>query len=299
MAAGVRRLLVVGESGQLAHAIAECAAEFHGLAIAFISRPEIDLLKIDDACSRLRAMPFDVLLNATAFNDVDGAESDDRAAIAINADAPGRLAGVAAERGAPFVHFSTDYVFAGDAAPYREDKPTGPLSKYGRSKLAGEHRVTTANPRHLIFRTAWLFSPWGRNFATTILRLAGKRDELRIVADQHGNPTNALDLARATLSVVGGIGSDDVRYGTYHLAGEEAASRFEFTEALVAASRELGGPACKVLPIAAADYPTPAPRPADSRLDCQRVLRAFGVGVPGYRASLAATVERILKSRNG
>ena len=192
-------------------------SEFPGLSVGFISRPDIDLQQIEAACSKLQPISFDVLVNATAYNDVDGAESDFETARAINAEAPERLAGLAAARGASVVHVSTDYVFAGDAAPYREDDPTGPICRYGESKLEGERRVAAANPRHLILRTAWLFSPFARNFAKTIVELAGQRDELSVVDDQHGSPTSALDLGRATLAAVADLGKDDMRFGTYHL----------------------------------------------------------------------------------
>ena len=234
----MKRVLVVGSNGQLARAFAECRAEFPGLSIGFISRPEIDLRQIEAACSKLEPIPFDVLVNATAYNDVDGAESDFETARAINAEAPERLAKLAAERGAAIVHFSTDYVFAGDAAPYREDDPTGPICRYGESKLEGEQRVAAANRRHLIFRTAWLFSPFARNFAKTIVELAGQRDELSVVDDQHGSPTSALDLGRATLAAVGDLGREDTRFGTYHLVGDEHASRFEFARAILEFEQE-------------------------------------------------------------
>ena len=291
----MKRVLVVGSNGQLARAFAECRAESPGLSIGFISRPEIDLRQIEAACSKLEPIPFDVLVNATAYNDVDGAESDFETARAINAEAPERLAKLAAERGAAIVHFSTDYVFAGDAAPYREDDPTGPICRYGESKLEGEQRVAAANRRHLIFRTAWLFSPFARNFAKTIVELAGQRDELSVVDDQRGSPTSALDLGRATLAAVGDLGREDSRFGTYHLVGDEHASRFEFARAILESSRKLGGPVCGLNAIASAAYASKARRPADTRLDCCRMQHAFGIRVSGFRGGLDAVIARILR----
>jgi dTDP-4-dehydrorhamnose reductase len=287
------RILVVGRNGQLARALAECGT-FAGAEVDFVSRPEIDLLRIDDACASLRERDFDVLVNATAFNDVDGSEADPDTARALNSEAPGRLAGLAADRRALIVHVSTDYVFSGDRGPYREADAPGPLSVYGASKLEGERRVAEANPRHLILRTAWLFSPFGRNFVKTVLRLAPERDELRIVANQLGCPTNALDLAHVILAAVAALRGKDAWFGLYHAAGARRASRFEFAEAIIAASRALGGPACNLTPIPSSEYPTAARRPADSRLDCGRLAASFGLVIPDYRTGLGATVERIL-----
>ena len=291
----MKRVLVVGGRGQLACAFAECRAEFPGLSVGFISRPDIDLQQIEAACLKLEPIPFDVLVNAAAYNDVDGAESDFETARAINAEAPERLARLAAAKGASIVHVSTDYVFAGDAGPYREDDPTGPLCRYGESKLDGERRVAAANRRHLIFRTAWLFSPFARNFVKTIVELAGKRDELGVIDDQHGTPTSAHDLGRAVLAAVADLGQEDPRFGTYHLAGHQHASRFEFAEAILASSGKLGGPTCRLNPIASASYVSKARRPADSRLDCTRMQDAFAIRVPDFRVGLDAVIARILK----
>jgi dTDP-4-dehydrorhamnose reductase len=290
----MKRVLVIGRNGQLARAIAELGGEFPGLTVDFASRPDIDLTRSREACAVLRSKPFDLLVNAAAYNDVDGAETDAGTAFAVNAEAPGRLAALAAEREAPIVHFSTDYVFRGDAAPYREIDAAEPLSRYGESKLEGERLAAAANPRHLVIRTAWLFSPFGANFVGTILRLAAEREELRVVADQHGNPTSVTDLARATLAAVAGLEASDRRFGTYHLAGAKPASRFEFAEAILAASRRLGGPECRIVPVDTASYGSAAARPADSRLDCSRMREAFGVTVPGYRSGLDAVVARLL-----
>ena len=161
-------------------ALAECAAEFPDFAIDFAARPAVNLNRIDEACAYLQSRAFDVLVNASAYNDVDGAERDPGAAFAINAEAPGRLAALAAGRGAPFLHFSTDYVFPGGAAPYRESDATNPLGRYGESKLEGERRVAAANPRHLVFRTAWIFSPFAKSFLKTVVTRAAEQDEMRI-----------------------------------------------------------------------------------------------------------------------
>lgn len=295
----MKRILVIGRTGQLAQSLAECAAEFPGLAIDFAARPEIDLGRIDEACAALQSRPFDVLVNASAYNDVDGAERAAAAAFAINAEAPGRLAALASGRGAPFLHFSTDYVFPGGGAPYRETDATNPLGRYGASKLEGERRVATANPRHLVFRTAWIFSPFAKNFLKTVLIRAAEQDEMRIVSDQRSSPTGALDLARATLQVIEALGPDDTRWGLYHLAGATPASRFELAEAIVAASRRLGGPTCRLIPISASEFPTVARRPGDSSLDSGQLAKAFGVRVPGYENSLPSVVARILAGRTG
>lgn len=295
----MKRILVIGRTGQLAQSLAECAAAFPAFAIDFAARPEIDLADIDAACTYLRERPFDVLVNAAAYNDVDGAERDAAAAFAINAEAPGRLAALAAERGAPFLHFSTDYVFPGGSAPYRESDATNPLGRYGESKLDGERRVAAANPRHLVFRTAWIFSPFAKSFLKTVLTRAAEQDEMRVVSDQRSSPTGALDLARATLQVIDALRPDDMRYGVYHMAGATAASRFELAEAIIAASRALGGPSCRLVPVSASEFPTVAKRPGDSSLDSSLLTDTFGVKVPGYEASLSTVVARILGGQTG
>jgi dTDP-4-dehydrorhamnose reductase len=292
----VKRVLVVGKTGQLATSIAEHRKAFPGLAVDFVGRPEIDLQHVEGAVASIGKRDFDVLVNASAYNDVDGAERDFAAAFAINAEGPAQLAALAAERGATFVHFSTDYVFAGGAAPYRESDEARPLGRYGESKLEGERRVAAANPRHFVFRTAWVFSPFARSFLRTLLQRAGEQDELRMVSDQRSNPTDALGLAEATLRLIEALQDDDRRFGLYHMAGEAAASRFELAEAIIDTSRRLGGPTCRLVPALTADFPTAATRPGDSRLDCGLLKQNFGLSVPGYRERLEPVIRRLLAS---
>jgi dTDP-4-dehydrorhamnose reductase len=223
---------------------------------------------------------------------VDQAESEPELAFRINGDAAGEVAAATREIGAKIVQISTDYVFDGEAdTPYVEDAPTAPLGVYGRSKLAGEEQVRAANPDHLIVRTSWVYSPFGHNFVKTMLRLAADRDELRIVSDQQGCPTNALDLADALLTALPRVRTWGA---TYHLAAPEPCSWADLASAVFETSRSLGGPSAKIIPITTAEYPTPARRPMHSALDSSRFARDFGIRLPDWHSSVADVVERLV-----
>ena len=239
----------------------------------------------------------DVIINSAAYTAVDKAESEAPAALALNRDGARMLAEAAAKRGAAIIHISTDYVFDGSKpAPYLEDDPTGPINVYGWSKLEGEQAVVGANARHVIARTSWVYSPTGANFVKTMLRLAGERKELRIVDDQIGNPTYAPHLAKALLQIARSVLEDEPgqRWGTYHLAGAGTVSWCGFAREIFRVSATLGGPSADVAPIATADYPTPARRPANSRLDCSKAESTFGVVLPDWRAGVHDCVVRLL-----
>jgi len=293
------RLLVIGAGGQLARSLAAEASPAADLSIVACGRPVADLAEpasIERAI--LRHCP-DAVVNAAAYTSVDRAESEPAEAFEANARGAGRVAEAAAARRLPLIHVSTDYVFAGDAArPYREDDPTGPRSAYGRSKLAGEEAVQAANPDHAILRTAWLYSPWGGNFVKTMLRLASERDTLRVVNDQHGNPTYAPDLAAAIVAVARKMLAEPdnpALRGTFHAAGPEPATWFGLAREIMAASEALGGPFVSTLmPIGSADYPTPAERPRNSRLDTGRLEAAFGIRLPPRSVSLWKCVAQLL-----
>lgn len=232
-----------------------------------------------------------LVVNAAAYTAVDKAEEEPALAFRINGEGAGEAAAAARNVGAAIIQLSTDYVFDGEASePYAEDAPTNPLSVYGRSKLAGEEAVRAANPDHLILRTAWVYSPFGRNFVRTMIAAAAKRDALDVVDDQVGCPTSALDLADAILSIAeqrSGFGD------TFHLAGSGSASWFELASEIMASCRRLGLPAAEVRPIATADWPTKATRPAYAVLDCAKIERDLGLRLPDWRRSVAATVERL------
>jgi dTDP-4-dehydrorhamnose reductase len=199
---------------------------------------------------------------------------------------------------APVIQISTDYVFDGAAErPYREDDPTRPLGAYGSSKLLGEQAVADATDNHAILRTAWIYSPFGRNFVKTMLRLAGDRDEIGVVADQAGSPTSALDIADGVLAVGRNLlekPQDRALRGVFHMAGAGFASWAEFAAEIFSISGRLGGPSARVRPIDTKDYPTPAQRPANSRLDCAKLAAIHGVALPPWRESLEPCIRRLI-----
>lgn len=252
----------------------------------------LDLARADTIAPLLRRVRPDAVVNAVAYTAVDRAESEPEAAFAINADGPARLAGVCAEDGIDLIHFSTDYVFDGTASrPYRETDPTAPVSVYGASKLAGEQAIAASGARHLIVRTAWVYGLRGHNFLRTMLRLGGEREELRVVADQHGSPTPAWLLADAAAQVLRqGIHASGVR----HLVAAGDTTWHGFAQAIFdeALARGRIERAPKVLPIATAEYPTPARRPAYSVLDSQRLQAEYGLDIPDWRQALNQTFDR-------
>lgn len=286
-------VLVIGRTGQLARALSEVCAW------PCVGRDEADLAAPGAAARAVaRARPTWVV-NAAAYSAVDRAESEPALARRINAEAVGEIAAAAVEAGAAFLHVSTDYVFDGTkSGSWQETDPVGPLGVYGRTKLEGERQALAANPRTVVLRTAWLFAPWGGNFVRTMLRLATERPRLRIVGDQRGSPTSALDLARACGRVVELLDpapAGDGRWGLYHYAGRGAATWAEFAAEVFAgaAARGLIARAPTVETIGAADYPTAARRPANSTLDCTKFARTFGLAPRTWEEMLAETLERM------
>jgi dTDP-4-dehydrorhamnose reductase len=290
------RILVAGRSGQLARSLLEAAFLARDIEVCALGRPSLDLLAPTSIPAALEATTPDLVVNAAAYTAVDAAERDAEAAFALNRDGAGALAAAAWERRCPIVHISTDYVFDGaKCEPYAEDDPPNPTSVYGRSKLAGEHAVAAANPHHVILRTAWLYSPWGRNFLLTILRLAKERPELRVVADQQGNPTYAAHLAAAILLLAPRLvaPAGEPVWGIFHAVGSGATTWYGFAAAIVAAGARLGGPRVPVVAIPHDAYPTPAKRPPNSRLACAKLARVFGIELPRWEEGLAACMGRL------
>ena len=293
------RIAVTGREGQVARALLERGAAA-GHEIVAVGRPKLDLRDTPEGIARaLATAEPDAIVSAAAFTAVDKAEDERELAFAINARGAGHVAEAARRFGIPLVHLSTDYVFDGSKpGPYSEDDPTGPAGVYGSSKLAGEEAVLQAHDNAAILRTAWVYSPFGANFVRTMLRLAGDRDEISVVADQRGNPTSAHDIAGGILAVVEGLAesTNPERRGIFHMAGEGDASWAEFATAIFAASAAAGGPSARVKPISTADYPTKAARPANSRLDCSRLAAIHGVRLPDWRGSLERVVSRLVGS---
>lgn len=292
------RILVTGREGQIATALRE-AEPVAGFEVICLSRPTLDLENPATIAPAIRTSGADLVVNAAAYTAVDEAESEPEKAFAINADAAGRIAAAARGLGIPVIQLSTDYVFDGaKLEPYLETDPVAPQGIYGASKLAGEKAVAGANPDHVILRTAWVYAPYGRNFVRTMLRLAGERDEIGVVADQWGSPTYAPDIADAILKIAANITAnraDPALYGLFHLTGGGETSWAGFAETIFSLSRERGGPFARVKPIATADYPTPARRPANSRLDCGRLARQHGIALPPWRQSLARALDRLIR----
>ncbi len=287
------KLLVAGASGQLAHALVERSRLLAGVTVTALGRPQLDLLDRASIARAIEATRPDLVINAAAYTAVDKAESDAAAAFALNRDAAAALAAAAADVGCPVVHVSTDYVFDGcKPGAYTEEDATNPMGVYGRSKCEGEAAVAAANPRHLILRTAWLYSAHGHNFLKTMLRLARERPELRVVADQHGNPTYVPHLADAILAITTQIGSGRP-WGVYHAAARGETTWHGFASAIIAAAKPLGVPQVPVASITTADYPLPAPRPANSCLDSGKLERVFGVRLPSWEQGLAECIGEL------
>jgi dTDP-4-dehydrorhamnose reductase len=223
------------------------------------------------------------VINAAAYTAVDRAEEDEAAAQCINADAPAAMARACAELGIPLVHISTDYVFAGGGKePWAPDAPTGPLGAYGRTKLAGEQAIQAAGGTHAILRTSWVVSAHGNNFVKTMLRLGAERDSLTIVSDQIGGPTGAREIAAACHSVALQLTADSRKSGIYHFAGSPDCSWADFARAIFARA----GLNCQVSDIPSSQYPTPAARPLNSRLDCTTTAAVFGIERPDWANTL-------------
>lgn len=288
------KVLVAGSTGQLARALVD-RAPAAGVEILALGRPDLDLESRRGA-ERIAAFAPDAIVNAAAYTAVDAAESDSARAFAVNRDGAAWLAGIAAQRKIPFLHVSTDFVFDGaKSSAYVEDDPPNPLNAYGRTKRAGEEAVLATCPQALIVRTAWVYSPYGQNFVKTMLRLAAEREVLRVVNDQAGNPTSAHDLANALLSMVLRlVSNDDHPGGIYHMAGSGETTWFGFAEEIVRVAGELGHRVVPVMPITTSEFPTPATRPANSRLDCGKLRRDFGLQLPRWQDSTAAAVKALL-----
>jgi dTDP-4-dehydrorhamnose reductase len=290
------RLLLLGGSGQIGNEFRELVIS-SDVEIVAPSRGVLDLEDAQAIASVVAAEPWSAIINAAAYTDVDRAESEEPIAFAVNAEAPARLAAETGRRGIPLVHISTDYVFDGrKGTPYIERDAAAPLNAYGRSKLAGERGVSAANPRHVILRTSWVYSPFRKNFVKTILRLAAERDRLAVIADQRGCPTAASDMAKACFDIAMACAAapDQAPYGTYHFAGAGEGSWFEFAKEIVDTAAGRLGKAPQIVPIPTVEYPTAAPRAADTRLDCTAVVRAFGIRPRPWRRALADTIDRLL-----
>lgn len=276
-------ILVFGRTGQVAQELQRLAP------VTALGRDRADLSVPDTCAAAIRAHTPSAVINAAAYTAVDRAEEEEALAHLVNADAPGAMARTCADLGIPFLHISTDYVFDGSGdAPWTPDSPTGPLNAYGRSKRAGELAIRAAGGRSAILRTSWVFSAHGTNFVKTMLRLSETRDSLSIVCDRVGGPTPAADIARALLTMAermcAGQGG-----GTYHFSG----APFTTWECFARETFALAGRNVTVTGIPTSDYPTPAHRPLNSRLDCSAIETAFSITPPDWRNGLRDTLKEL------
>ena len=299
------RLLVIGGNGQVGRELRRSLAAL-GEVIATTrdgrlhdgsSGIAVDVGDLECLAQVVRDVAPDAVINAAAYTAVDKAETDAEAAFRINGEAPGVLARACAAAGIPLVHYSTDYVFDGQGSrPYREDDPTAPLGVYGASKLAGEQAIAAAGGQHLVFRTAWVYAHHSHNFLRTMLRVGAEREELRVVADQIGTPTPAALIADVTTVALGKALDDRAVSGTWHLVAQGQTSWHGFAEAIFEESVEAGllPRAPRVLPIATAEYPTPARRPAYSCLDTAALHRDFQIDLPPWRQALGQVMQTLV-----
>jgi dTDP-4-dehydrorhamnose reductase len=278
------RLLVFGKTGQVARALHRLAPDAR-----FLDRAAADLSDPAACAAAIRAYVPDAVINAAAWTAVDRAEAEEPDARRINAEAPGAMADACAALDVPFLHVSTDYVFDGTGdVPFRPGDPTGPINAYGRTKLAGEQAIAAAGGRHAVLRTSWVFSADGANFVKTMLRLSETRDSLGVVGDQIGGPTPANAIAEALITMAGAMIAGHPG-GTWHIAGRPYVSWASFaTQIFAEAGRKV-----TVNAIPTTDYPTPARRPQNSRLDCTTLARDFGLVQPDWKAALCADVRRL------
>ena len=277
------RLLLTGATGQVGWELRRTLAPMG--EVRSFDRYGLDLADAPPLAASVRALQPDIIVNAAAYTAVDKAEAERDLAFAVNATAPRVLAEEARRIGAILVHFSTDYVFDGEkASPYVEGDPTRPINVYGESKLAGEQAIQASGCRHLILRTSWVYGPRGKNFLLTMLRLAKERSELRVVDDQIGSPTSSLAIARATPLLL-----EKGAQGLYHMTAGGETSWCGFARAIL----ERAGVATPVVAIRTEDFPTPARRPGNSRLDCSRLQKDAGVSLESWEAQLAEVTSAL------
>ncbi len=279
------RVLVFGKSGQVATELAKRAPN-----AVYLGRDVADLADPASLGAQITAHAPQLVINAAAYTAVDKAEDEEELATRVNGHAPGAMARACAAADIPFLHISTDYVFDGTGEiPWTEDMPTDPKGAYGRSKLVGEQQVAEAGGQYAILRTAWVFSAHGNNFVKTMLRLSETRDTLNVVNDQIGGPTSAGDIAAALLTMGDAFVNGRGQNGLYHFTGEPHVSWAGFARETFAQT----GKTTKVDGIPSAQYPTPAARPLNSRLDCQKIATVFGISAPNWRKSLGTVLTEL------
>jgi len=292
-------ILIIGNKGQLGWALEKQAA-MEGIYTFGVDLPELDLTVHEAVRQLVGRDRFSAVINSAAYTAVDKAESDVDTAFAANRNGVAHLAGACAEKSIPLIHISTDYVFNGKSdVLYKPDDPIDPLGVYGHSKAEGEKEVRRRLPKHLIIRTSWLYGIHGNNFVKTMIRLAKERKELRVVDDQKGCPTFAGDLADVILKVVEHLSHDqNVKWGTYHYCNTGVTTWYHFAQKAIELASEHEKMAVeKISPITTTEFPTPAPRPAFSGLDCGSFESAFGVEMHPWEESLKRMINQLYSSQ--
>jgi dTDP-4-dehydrorhamnose reductase len=292
-------ILVLGEHGQVATELAKVATR-EARNVVFAGRDTLDLISAPNPTVLIDRINPSAVINAAAYSAVDAAESDRQASFRLNSEVPGLFARACADRGLPFVHFSTDYVFdGGKGQPYVEDDIRAPLNLYGASKAGGEDGVVEGGDLWAILRTSWLFSASGNNFAKTMLRIAETRDELGVVDDQIGSPTFAEDCALgAYLCVDRLLKGDRSVIGLFHFSGDGYGSWADLAEEVLVGAKQRGLPSAKVRRITTAEYPTPSKRPPDTRLDVTKAREVLGWRARPWKAGVARTLDELVAQRS-
>jgi dTDP-4-dehydrorhamnose reductase len=284
-------ILVFGGAGQLGQELGRVAVE-RSVALTSLPRAQVDVADRDQVVDAIRHFKPKLVINAAGYTAVDCAEDEPEAAFRANADGPAVIARACRTANIPMIQISTDYVFDGSkTSSYVESDPVAPIGAYGRSKAAGEERVRAEAPMHLILRTSWIYGEFGQNFLKTILRLAGERDELRIVADQRGCPTSTRQIADAIFSVAPRTIEDDCRWGTYHFAGSGITTWFDFAKEIFAARGNVREPA--LIPISSEEFGAKAKRPSNSALDCKLFIETFGIEPASWKVECPRVVAAL------
>ena len=289
----VKKVLVTGANGQLGWELQQAAKANPNFEFIFLDRSAMDLSNPDGLLKIIESYAPSAIINTAAYTAVDKAETEKSLAHVINAEAVAELASIAKNKNIPFITYSTDYVFSGNAAiPYVTDTQLAPVNYYGKTKADGEQMALAANPDSIIIRTSWVFSSHGNNFVKTMMRFMKERDSLNIVADQKGRPTYAKDLAIATMKMIEAIEAGKTIKGVYHFANQGETTWFDFAKKI----QSVAGLTCEVNPIKTVDFPTPAKRPAYSVLDTSRIEKEIGLQIPHWETALQACYDQIMKA---
>lgn len=284
------KILVTGANGQLGKELREFSSLHTGLEFVFLSKEDLPIDRFELVRKYFNTLKPAYCINAAAYTAVDKAESEKELAFLINGEAVGVLAAVCKEHNTKFIHISSDYVFNGKAThPYTENFPTDPINIYGASKLEGDKQAMQLNPESIIIRTSWVYSYYGKNFVKTMMRLMSEKDEVKVINDQLGSPTNAADLAEAIFNIIGlcHLQIYDWHPGIYNFTNEGVISWYDFAMAI----KEITNSPCDVKPISTPQYPTPAKRPAYSVLDKTKIQKTFGVKLKKWEDSLKTCIN--------